>query len=338
MIVSPVAAEDSESEDSEPDVHLETAYSLQYKVGTEYRDFLPTLEQLSFFLQDDESYHPISLYIGACSDPKTNTVRAMYLVLKRHANYKVSPPLFIVMAQAITDANIKHEMFSVVDPARILVPEALCKMVKEKSAILLWPSRSLTEPYKSLRAVAKYCFILAAEAELLRFTKHHMPQGKSFPEDLQAACKKIKEVMNQSSESHDYSEEVKKLSDQLQAPITDVSPRLKKKLDRVATTPTRPERQSRASIPTIPKRNEVKRNQGPATRAAVMSGPSPRRAPNKELATKFKAQHRTLEMEAEAVRELIVREQEREKEIKREMKKVFDQMLKHVENPEQYRR
>jgi hypothetical protein len=266
MIVSPVAAEDSESEDSEsedsePEVQLETAYSLQYKVGTAYRDILPTLEQLSFFLQDDESYHPISLYIGACSDTKTNTVRAVYLVLKRHANYKVSPPLFIVMGQAITDANIKHEMFSVVDPAMILVPEALCKMVKEKSAILLWPFRSLTEPYKSLRALAKYCFILAAEAELLGFKRHHMPQGKSFPEDLQAACKKIKEVMNQSSELPDYSEEVKKLSDQLQAPITDVSPRTLKRIDRVATTSTRPESQSRAGAIATPTRRQSVRSQ-----------------------------------------------------------------------------
>jgi hypothetical protein len=319
-------------------VQLATIQSLQYKVGVEYKDFLPKLEQLNLSKQNVEDYQLVSLHIGAYADTQTKTVRTLHLLIKQQAPLDKSPAIITVLGQAITDANIEHEKITVKNTGTQIDTAVLPAMAQEGRAILLWPFRYLTKPNDLFRATIKYCFILAAESDEYDFHEHCVPESQPFVKDLKASCKKIEGVKDKSWGMQEYSKEIKKLSNKLQPPTTDLSPRLQKKIDRVATLPTRPESQSRASTPTIPKRNEVKRNQGPATSVVVMSNTTPHSSAIKEYVKSLKAQHVNLEDEQIAVREMIARHQERAKEIEEELPKVLKEILKYDKNPGQYRR
>jgi hypothetical protein len=183
-----------------------TFRSLQDEIGGKYMEYLPKREELSFFPQDDDDYHPISLYIGVCKDIKTGTVRVLYALLRRHTNLRVSPPVVIVMGQEITSLDVVHRKLSDGNEGILLDPTTLRKMGQERTARLFVPFRVLMASSCELfRAAAKFCFILAAESNTHGFKKHYIPQVRSFEDYLKAACECLenaeKEIWEPSDES-----------------------------------------------------------------------------------------------------------------------------------------
>lgn len=163
------------------------------KLGRKTMKVLPKLEALDFFPQEDENFHRISLNIGACADETSGTVHGVYACVQHHSNLNNSPPISVVIGPEIDSHDDLDKQMSEEDPGlRLNLPDFFQRF-STKNVHLQWPFRiaQVKLDFNELRALLKYCYILAAESRVLGYKNHRIPANSDFETQLRAVCERI---------------------------------------------------------------------------------------------------------------------------------------------------
>ncbi|RMZ70894.1 hypothetical protein GMOD_00008551 [Pyrenophora seminiperda CCB06] len=180
---------DVDSVDSDvPSGDTATMQALESKLGRDLLGALPDLDSLDFHQQDDEEYLPIYLHLGICGDEVSDKVCDLYFYMKPSTKNGSAPGTCIVIGNTVAGMG-KGNTGTQIDLQRLL------NMKTSGIAQLVWPFRAIDHP-EQFKAVAKWCFIKAAESHVFGFKDHDIPYNESFQSQLSKACDRIMNAKN----------------------------------------------------------------------------------------------------------------------------------------------
>jgi hypothetical protein len=156
---------------------------------------LPTLDNLIFYKQDEMQYYDVCLQMGTYGD-KTGTGSSLYIYLRKGANRKSAPGMHLVRALPTIEISTSYVKSGNANTGTAMPDfSELTSMVEKKTARLFWSFRALNGRVVEIKAVAKYCFMLAARSGIHGYTEHRIPQKVSFEKGLRSACEHMAQYM-----------------------------------------------------------------------------------------------------------------------------------------------